>query len=227
MLRFVLTVSLVFSGSLAMAANDSDAFFTIDERTLKIQEIDSGVLTQDQVQDLIGDCSELDDNAYPQDLSELINYGKQIWKIVEANKPVVNVTENTANALPRGVQCWTDLEQWNAPKYKTYEVTYENLFGMKVVDFTFQLFFSYGGKVDGKGSYLANVTVAPMQLDVLWGFQMDAVVEVGQVLNTGTKDDPVAGMEMGMKWIAKSPLKESRGQVRFFVQGDGQQEMYD
>ncbi len=232
MLHLLLTTTLIFFTSAARATSDNNAFFTIDKSSLKIQEIDSGVFNPDQVQELIAACSDRNDSTSPQivtpeDLAQLINYGKQIWKVVIDNKPVVNVTENTANALPKGVECWTDLEYWQAPKYKTYQITYENLFGIKVMDFKFQLFYSYGGKSNGKGNYLANVTVAPMNLDVLWGFQLNAIVEVGQILNVGSHDSPTAGMELTMKWEAKSPLKDSRGQVRYFVQGDGSSNLYD
>lgn len=232
MLRFVFSLLVIFSAPTTWATSNNDLFFTISESSLKVQEINSGVLTKDQVQELIGDCSDLDENKAPhgmtpEDMNQLINYGKQLWKVIEENKPVVNVTENTANALPKGVQCWTDLESWQAPNYKTYRVSYENMLGVTVVDFQFQLFFSYGGKVNGKGNYLANVTVAPMNLDVVWGFQMNAMVEVGQVLNVGSHDNPTAGMELTMKWETKSPLKDSRGQVRYFVQGDGQSHLYD
>lgn len=233
MLRILVTVCLTISTLPAFATDYSAPFFTIDENSLKIIEIDSGELDPIRAQEVVGDCSDLNGhskihgNLNPGDLVDLINLGKQVWQVIQNNKPVVNVTDNTANALPRGVACWTDLENWNAPRYKTYQITYENLFGMEVMNFKFQLFYSYGGQIHGTGKYLANVTVAPMELDVLWGFQFDAKVEVGKILNIGSHEDPMAGMELAMKWEAKSPLKDSRGQVRYFVQGDGTSNLYE
>ncbi|MCB0406973.1 MAG: hypothetical protein KDD34_02150 [Bdellovibrionales bacterium] len=231
MARLFLMATLLMSGFMAYSLPNSETYFTINPSSVKIKEVNSGTLTQAELKELIGDCSKEDTsektNPDELDIGTIINYGKQLWQIVVDNRPVVNVKEYSANALPRGVKCWTDLELWKAPRYKTYQVTYENMMGMSVVDFEFQLFYSYGGKVNGVGSYLANVAVTPMNLDVLWGFTFDATVEVGNVLNIGTKDDPTAGIEMAMKWNAKSPLNDSRGQIRYFVQGDGKAEFFE
>jgi len=154
--------------------------------------------------------------------SEIINIGQRIWTIVEAGKPVVNVHgAPVAFALPRGITCWNELDSWQAPKIQSYDVTYKNGFGMEVVKFRFRLQYTYGGGRTGKGKYLANVTVMPAQIDVMWGYTFDANVEVEQAVNLGTASNPVAGLELNLKWGVKTVLKQSDNSFHFFVQGDG------
>lgn len=152
---------------------------------------------------------------------QIVAMGEKIWKVIEANKPVVNIKTPTISALPRGLTCWADLEQWQAPKTATYEVKYKNGFGMEVVKFRFRLHYTYGGGRAGKGKYLANVAVMPAELNVIWGYTFNAEVEVGQAVNLGTSDSPVAGLELNMKWQVKTVVKEINSSYHYFVQGDG------
>jgi hypothetical protein len=154
--------------------------------------------------------------------ADIINIGQKVWAVVEANKPVVTVGKiPVAYALPRGLMCWNDLDSWQAPKVNSYEVTYKNGFGMEVVKFRFRLQYTYGGGLQGKGKYLANVTVAPAEISVVWGYTFDANVDVAQAVNLGTVDSPLAGLELNLKWKVKTVLKESDNSFNFFVQGDG------
>jgi hypothetical protein len=168
--------------------------------------------------------------ARPTDLSSLgeiswadiVNIGQKVWEVVQAGKPVVNVHgAPMAFALPRGLTCWNQLDSWQAPKVNSYEVTYKNGFGMEVVKFRFRLQYTYGGGKSGKGKYLANVTVMPAEINVLWGYTFNANVDVQQALNLGTTDSPVAGLEMNLKWSVSTVLKQSENSFHFFVQGDG------
>ncbi|HEX7674869.1 MAG TPA: hypothetical protein VF412_11895 [Bdellovibrio sp.] len=153
-------------------------------------------------------------------VDQIINIGKKIWAIVEAGKPVVNVQMTTANALPRGVTCWTDMSGWSVPKSKSYQVQYENAYGMTVVDFTYRVMFTANGNVDGIGKYITNATFVPANLSVAWGFKFDATANVPAVFNQGTKQDPNAGMQMNMQWRVDSPLAHEESTESYFVTGD-------
>lgn len=152
---------------------------------------------------------------------EVVALGEKVWKIVEAGKPVVTVQTPEASALPRGLACWADLSGWQAPQTKAYEVVYKNGFGMDVVKFRFRLQFTAGGGHDGIGKYLANVTVMPAELNVMWGYTFDAQVEVEQAINVGSSQNPIAGLELNLKWDVKTVVQESVNSFHFFVQGDG------
>lgn len=152
---------------------------------------------------------------------EIINIGVKVWDIIKENKPVVQVQTPMAHALPRGLGCWTDLEQWHAPRTQSYEVVYKNKFGMEVIRFRYRVQFTYGGTSAGLGRYIANATVMPGQLDVLWGYNFGARIDVGRVVNVGTKESPIAGLEMDLHWNVKTWVMESENSVHFFATGNG------
>jgi len=152
---------------------------------------------------------------------QIVTMGEKIWQVIAANKPVVTLKTPTVSALPRGLNCWMDLEQWQAPKTEIYEVKYKNGFGMEVVQFRFRLHYTYGGGKAGKGKYLANVAVMPAELNVIWGYTFNASVEVGQAVNLGSSESPVAGLELNMKWQVKTVINEINSSYHYFVQGDG------
>jgi hypothetical protein len=173
---------------------------------------------------LANDCSDMSRDASPMTeigWDQIINIGEKVWKIIEAGKPIVHVKTPVAHALPRGLKCWADLGGWQAPRTKTLEASYKNGFGMEVVKFRFRLHYTYGGGRLEKGRYLSNVTVLPAELNVMWGYNFDADVEVAQAINMGTQDDPLAGLELNVRWTVKTVVKESRNSLHFFVQGDG------
>ncbi len=152
---------------------------------------------------------------------EIVNIGSQVWKIIVDNKPVLHSTAPVAHALPRGLNCWTDLERWSPPETKTYQVVYENKFGIEVVKFKFRLQYTAGGRRGGLGRYLANATIVNSQTDVIWGYTFNSHVEVPKTVNLGTRKDPVAGMELNLHWNVKTVVKESDNSVHFFVDGNG------
>lgn len=153
-------------------------------------------------------------------VDRIINIGKKLWAILDAGRPVVNVKTYTANALPQGLTCWSDLTGWNVPKSKVYKVVYENAYGADVVTFAYRVSFTAGGSLNGQGKYITNATIMPADIDVSWGFSLDAQAEVPSVFNTGTKESPVAGMQMLMKWQVKSVMSDLQQAETFYVGGN-------
>jgi hypothetical protein len=154
---------------------------------------------------------------------QIINYGAKLWKLVEANKPVVNFNGVNANALPSNVDGnWLALENWQAPKGSIYSVTYKNLYGAEVVRFDYRILFTSGGNLAGNGQYLSNVSVNPQNLWVAWGYNVEALAKVVNVINTSSKANPVAGMEVLVDWRVKTVLRDMRSSTSFFMKGDGE-----
>ncbi len=155
-------------------------------------------------------------------IDKIINLGERIWALVQAGKPVVSARGSSANALPTGVNCWNELEGWQMPQSKLYQVQFENGFGSIVVNYTFRVSFIHGGTYKGKGKYITLASIQPSQIDVGWGFKLDAVATVPIVINQGTVADPVAGMQLTMDWQVESSFKTIRRVENFFVNGVGQ-----
>jgi hypothetical protein len=154
-------------------------------------------------------------------LDKVINMGKKIWAIIEANKPVVNVQTDSANALPEGSKSWLNLQGWQAPVARVYRVNYTNVYGMNVVDFSYRVQFTAGGSVGGKGRYLAQVSVMPANLDVAWGYQFNMTASVPTVTNAGTTADPVGAANVVVTWKIDTVMKHSEESQSYYVQGDG------
>ena len=154
------------------------------------------------------------------DLDQVIRWGKEVWKIIQDNKAVVDVESVTVHALPSGIYCWDQLATWQMPNSKYYQVTYENTYGIEVIDVVYRVTYSYGGSFHEKGKYLANVSVAPAKIDVMWGFKFESSVKVPFTLNVGSATDPVAGIELNIHWSVKS-LNHSEQSLSLFVDGQG------
>ncbi len=152
-------------------------------------------------------------------VDQIINIGKKIFAVIDAGRPVVNIKLDTANALPAGVTCWSDLSGWSMPKSKVYNVVYENGLGMSVVDFTYRVIFTSGGSVDGTGKYITNATFLPANLSVAWGFKFDAKGAIPSVFNMGSRQTPVAGMQMNLEWKVTSPVAHEQAVESFHVSG--------
>ncbi len=155
-------------------------------------------------------------------IDQLINLGKKLWNIVEANRPVVSFADQTASALPRGIESWSELEGWDNPRAKTYHLTYKNVYGTSVVDFAYRIVYVAGGSYKGQGKYLAQVTVYPETVSVAWGYTFDAKVSIPVIMNHGTREAPIAGAEVLVDWTIETPLKSSRSTSSYAVRGDGQ-----
>lgn len=154
-------------------------------------------------------------------LDNILNIGKKLWALVEANRPVAHIRSNRANAVPQGVVYWEHMEDWQAPVSKVFQVSYDSVFGNTVVDFTYRLVYTYGGKVNGKGHYLANIVVVPAELTVLSGYTFNADVSFPGAVNVGTVEAPIAGTEVLVKWSADHWWRHSEGSHTFFIRGDG------
>lgn len=128
-------------------------------------------------------------------VDKVINIGKKIWAIIEKNRPVVNIKTEWASAMPEGVKNWRQLENWSMPKSYDYRYYAKNYFGMTVIDVTYRVMFIHGGSVKGKGSYVANATVVPVNVHVAWGFRLDMDVKIPGVFNVGSHENPVGAVQ--------------------------------
>lgn len=222
MLRHLFIVSALLVGWLAQATPTKESNWPWDIEKFEIKKVEDTIAAPAFALD---ECRTLNSTPLIIDSiswDQILTIGEQVWKIIEAGKPVVHVKTPLVHALPRGLECWTDLEHWHAPRTQTYEVLYTNGFGMEVVKFRFRLQYTYGGGKGGLGQYLANVSVLPAELNVIWGYTFDTKVEASPAFNLGSKDNPIAGLELNLRWTVSTPVKESVNSTHFFVRGDGQ-----
>lgn len=156
-------------------------------------------------------------------IDSIVNIASKVWKIVEANAPVVNINTKYATAYPQGVTSATQLSGWSRPKSYTYSFYAENLYGMTMIDCTYKMSFTYGGSYQGKGKFLTGVAIIPSKVTAGWGytFYMNAAVPDSTIANVGTAANPVAAMQMKLAWTMKTVLKEVDGTSVYYIEGNG------
>jgi hypothetical protein len=220
-----------FTDLMIQAAKDDPKAFTIDESSIRIVKLGPAVSPKQ-----IGLPAKPDGKTPPKGetprggeedplvlIDKIINLGKKIWEIVEANKPVVNIQTQYATATPKGVDHWSQLAGWKAPQGTIYGFYAKNAYGATVINVRYQVLRTCGGNYNGKGKYLTAVTIEPLTVDVLWGYKFNLSVEVpdSSIANAGTAEDPVAAMQPLVKWTIATVLKESNGRSLYYLRGDG------
>jgi hypothetical protein len=218
----------MLSGTFAGAENKSDLYYQIDTMSVtpvieKAGSFPTPVMGQcdddapAQTDDIHKD---LDDTDII--LDKIINIGKKIWALVDSGRPVLNVKTDVAHALPVGVKCWSDLENWQAPRSQAWKVTYNNKLGGKVVEFVYRVSYIAGGQYKGQGHYVTQATMAPAEIYVAWGYKFDVVGSVPSVFNIGSTKSPVAGMQMNLKWTVDTVMNHHEQDVQFYINGLGE-----
>ena len=156
-------------------------------------------------------------------LDKIVNLMEKIFAIIEKNQPVVNITTNYANAVPFGTSHWTQLQGWSKPATKKYSFSMKNAYGSEVVKVTYQVHRTHSGNFNGKGKFLTGVTVEPLNVVTAWGYKVTLVSEVpdSTIANVGTQEDPVASMQLQLKWTVHTMVKDITSKAIYYVQGDG------
>ncbi len=156
-------------------------------------------------------------------LDNIVNLAQKVWDIIEKNQPVVNITTNYANAVPFGTSHWTQLQGWSKPATKKYAFSMKNAYGADVVKVTYQVHYTYNGNFQGKGKFLTGVTVEPLSVTTAWGYKVTLVSEVpdSTIANVGTSADPIASMQVQLRWTAHTAVKDITSKAIYYVQGDG------
>lgn len=151
---------------------------------------------------------------------DLVALGEDVYNLVIKGKPNIATDYAPISVVPKVNGQPADIletENWQIPKSVTYELVYENLYGMDVVTFRYSVIYSYGGSYNGKGKYLTAVQVIPEQVSVLFGYDFSAKMKLGGIANHGTRDNPLAGatllLEHEIKTIVKANLETSAFQV--------------
>lgn len=162
---------------------------------------------------------------------DLIAFGEELYRIVEAGKPVLTIGEQTPiSVLPRnnlGVNISSfDLTGWQEPRVKKFKIVAKNGFGSTMVSLEIMLMFSYGGSFEGKGAFISDAEISVTDVEVFWGYSLGADFKVKSILNQGTKGNPIAATMLQVTYSMKSLLKETRSTKKFLINGLGKVKTY-
>ena len=230
MQRFLITLALFFSFSLTTQAFEKSYFELKKIKITDETDIYKKYQTQIQGEDLKSQCTASSASNSTMAigsiestgliLDQIMNLGKEIIAIIKAGRPVTNMNIESASALPRGTQCWTDLTGWNSPQEKVFHIQYENGLGMTVIDFVYSITFTAGGSANGVGKYITHATVIPKMIDVAWGWSIDAEATIPSVYNMGTRENPIAAMQLNFGWKVTTDVTYSEKSFSYFISGD-------
>ena len=159
-------------------------------------------------------------------LDNVVNLVDKIMTIIAKNQPVVNLNVNYANAVPFGTSHWTQLQGWSRPSTKKYAFVMKNMYGGEVVKVLYQVHWTHSGNFNGVGKFLTGVTVEPLSVTASWGYNVDLTAEVpdSTIANVGTSADPIASMQVQLKWKVHTIVKDIQQKAIYYVRGDGKME---
>jgi len=147
--------------------------------------------------------------------------GKQMWQFVVNNEPQSTIEEHYAHVVPSDVKSWTELELWSRPESMTLQVNYRNFFH-RVAEIKYRISFSHSGSYEGKGAYLANIHIIPEDVAVKGlGHTVDASAKMLQAVNVGTKDSPIAGVQIQISWTVDNIMRKNKGSMLIYLEGSG------
>ena len=159
-------------------------------------------------------------------IDKLIAIGQKIIPMIKDGKSIVtNNPMTSVSVLPRSEAkdpVVHDMGGWTIPVSKHYAISYKNGWGMEVVNFVYSISYQYNGSQDGKGKYLAGIRASARNINVDWGFDVDASSQLLQISNVGTQENVVAGATIEMSYTVKNWTRTVTSNVSFFVSGDGQ-----
>ncbi len=154
------------------------------------------------------------------EINEIVNLGEKIWKIIEKNRPVINVKYAYANAVPKGVKGPEELEGFTPMNYRSFRKFGKNWFGSTVFDLTYTLAHRYNGTYQGRGKYLDAVTVLPHKVEALWGYTVNFNVNRVSTANVGSEKAPLASIVMDLDFQVSTVLKASQYRNMYEFRGD-------
>lgn len=164
-----------------------------------------------------------DDLAYR--IEQIMNIGSRVWDVIQQNKAVVNLKNDAGTALPAGAKCWLELQSWSRPQTKAFTASLKNAYGLEVVKFKYKVIYVTGGNVNGRGRYIGFATIQPVETKVAWGFKFNAQGMVLAVMNTGTHNDPIAGMMLSVVYATESSVSNHTYAQNYFIDGTGKFEI--
>lgn len=158
-------------------------------------------------------------------VDKLIAIGQKIMPTIEKGRAVVtNNPMSAVSVLPRldtKDPVVHDMGGWSLPSTKHYKISYTNGFNSEVVSFVYSITYQYGGTYGGNGKYLTGIRASARQINIAWGFDLDASSQLIQISNVGSASNVIAGATIEISYTVKNWTRTITNNVSFFVAGNG------
>jgi hypothetical protein len=158
----------------------------------------------------------------PAGMGNVLNKMAWGWRVIESNRPIITTDfPKFANAIPREAKGADELTGWRQPVLVPVHLHATNGLKIRVLNVSYGIHFSYGGMFNGRGKYLANVTVVPQGIWAAPGFQISVSARVLAVLNYGSKKHPIAAIQLLVTEKVSSMVSDKVTTRSFIIKGDG------
>ncbi len=140
---------------------------------------------------------------------DLVALGQDIYALVQKGKPT-NTTDFAPIAIvprdPISKEAVSpfDMENCSMPATKKYVTTIKNSTGGEGVRFEYMVVFTYGCSYNGNGKFIQSAMVQPVSVKTAYGWDFSASMKLANILNYGSKDQPVAGAMITIKYSMNS-----------------------
>lgn len=158
---------------------------------------------------------------------EVVALGEEIYTLVQKGKPTIQTEYAPVSVVPKDPMTKEivdvfDLEGFSVPVMKQFNTVLKSrVTGMTVVNFTYKVLYSYNGSYNGKGKYLTSVLVVPSSVSVSYGWDFKATMKVIQVMNHGTRENPVGGVVIALNYKMNSWGRAEERTDTFHIAGNG------
>ena len=157
-------------------------------------------------------------------IKAIVALGERAWDLVVMGKPILRSNHVPISVLPQveGRDIIPmDLERWSLPKSKTFSFSAKGRTGKELVKFDYAVHFTHSGSFNGKGKFLAAVNITPLKIKVRWGQKFNSHTELLEVVNHGTKENPVVSALMKITYTITSMTKTTQSSEMYHIVGDG------
>ncbi len=155
------------------------------------------------------------------DMSDWINLGKELWQLIASMGGTMKVESmKGVGVIPQAAGSMGNMTNWVAKQPKSYRLEIPGTVGKAFV-FDYTVGFNYAGQFQRKGKFLGNVAILPFNVKCSWTWSCELEATVGEAVNVGSAQDPVAQLPITMIVNAKGKLNSKAAGVHFAVYGDG------
>lgn len=160
-------------------------------------------------------------------LKDIVALGESVYELIKKGKPTNTTEYAPISIVPKDLSTNApvdpfELENFSMPIEKKYTTVIKNGLGKRVVTIEYMVIFSYGGSYNGAGKYITAAQIVPTSIDTAFMWDVNATMKLGGIMNHGTKDSPIAGAILGIKYQMSSWGNAFERNDMIHITGNGQ-----
>lgn len=161
---------------------------------------------------------------------DVVALGETIYELVTKGKPTNQTEYAPVSVVPRGIDKAPvdpfELEGFSMPVQRKFKATIRTT-TREVVKFEYMVIYSYGGRFNGTGRYIAGAQIIPVSIKTSMGWNFSATMKVGGIMNHGSVVSPVAGLMLTLNFKANGWAKSVEQNETVHITGLGQVKAYN